>query len=446
MNSLRMWMRARENRNLIRDGFIVSLGQIGLALGAVISIRILTEVLEPAVLGSLTLVFGIVIFAEGLAVNPVMQALLRYYGSHARADDLFTLRTQAVRILRVGILVLGTGAILVATGYGLIQGAWGYVGIAVLVSIMIAVDSALSTELALFNAANRHRPLAFWRTIDAWARPVLAGVFVMALGASLPNVLGGYVLGAIVVWGIVLMFSKREGLNSTHSPPSAEQSDVRYILLRYALPLMPLAILSWLSNWSDRYVIGELLSLEDVGIYSAAYGVASRPVLMLCGALDMTLRPRYFEAVSAGDRKREEQVFSLWVVLVCGATAVLMVGFAFFSQPIARLLVSERYQGAAWLMPWIAGGYGLLATSQVLATICYARLETRLLLLVESVGAVSRMLVAYPAIMYAGLLGAAISVPSAFGVQLLASIMVWRFLSSSGAESRLHETPEAQFN
>jgi O-antigen/teichoic acid export membrane protein len=437
-----MWVRARGNRKLVQDGLIVSLGQIGLALGAVINIRILTEVLEPAVLGTWTLVFGIVTLGEGLAVNPVMQALLRYYASHASLDDLCTLRAQATRMLKAALLVLVVVAILGATGYGLVQGAWGYVGIALLVSIMIAVDSALSTELALFNAANRHRPLAFWRTMDAWARPILAGVSVAALGQSLSYALAGYVLGAIVVWSMVLMFSKREGLDRTQSCPSAEQRDVKRTLLRYALPLMPLAIVAWFSNWSDRYVIGGLLSLEDVGIYSVAYGIASRPVLMLCGVLDTTLRPRYFEAVSAGDRKREEQIFSMWVALICGAIAVLMVGFLFFSQPIARLLVSERYQGAAWLMPWIAGGYGLLAISQVLASICYAKLATRLLLLIESVGAVSRVLVVYPAITYAGLFGAAISVPSAFGVQLLASMMVWRFLSSSGVESRLHEAAQ----
>jgi len=439
-------MRWGESRNVLRDGFIVTIGQIGSAIGAVISIRILTEVLEPAVLGSLTLIFGIVIFSEGLAVNPVMQALLRYYAPHAKADRLPTLRAKAAKILKVGVLLLGVAAILGSTGYGLIQDEWGYLVVAILVSITLATDSALSTELTLFNAANRQRPLAIWKTVDACTRPVLAWAAVAALGTSLNNALLGYVLGAIVVWVMVLTFSKREGLCETNPCQFGAQDDVKQALLRYALPLIPLALVSWLSHWSDRYVVGGLLGLEDVGIYSAAYGIASRPVSMICGTIDTTIRPRYFEAVSSGDVKREDQIFSMWVVLISGATAVLMACFLFLSEPIAKLLVAERYQGGAWLMPWVAAGYGLLAISQVFASTCYAKLKTRLLLFVESIGAVSRVIVAYPAIMHAGLFGAAVAVPAAFGVQLMASVMVWRIISYSGEGSRLREVPRGSIH
>src|SRR5215472_9942309 len=104
MSQFREWRITEESTNVLRDGVIVSLGQIGSALGALITIRIFTETLEPTILGSLTLIFGIVMFGQGLAVNPIMQALLRYYAPYARTGDLFALRAQAIRILKNSLL------------------------------------------------------------------------------------------------------------------------------------------------------------------------------------------------------------------------------------------------------------------------------------------------------------------------------------------------------
>src|SRR5262245_32537226 len=118
MTQFREWIRTRESTNVLRDAFIVSLGQIGSALGALLTIRIFTETLEPTILGSLTLIFGIVMFGQGLAVNPVMQALLRYYAPYARTGDLFILRVQAIGILKKSLSTLIAVTVLASTGYG----------------------------------------------------------------------------------------------------------------------------------------------------------------------------------------------------------------------------------------------------------------------------------------------------------------------------------------
>jgi len=441
-----MRIRSRGFIKLFHDGLMVSLGQIGAALGALVSIRIFTEILEPKVFGSVTLVIGMVMFCEGLAVNPVMQAILRYYASYSRTDELCILRTESIQFLKTTTLILLVAAILSSAGYGFLERDLSYIPIGVLVGILLVADASICTELAFFNAANRQSSLAIWKTIDACARQILAWVCVVLFGATVHSALAGYVVGAVIVLIMITTVSTREATNHKSESHLERSHDVRRALITYAMPIMPLAIVSWLSNWSDRYVIGALLSLEDVGVYSAAYGIASRSISMLCGAIDTAIRPRYFNAVASGNEGREQEIFSMWIAAVCVAVTMVVCCFYLFSGTIARLLVAERYQGGAWLMPWVAAGYSLLGVSQVFAASYYAKLRTRLVLLVESVGAATKVIVAYPAILFVGLFGAAISVPVAFGVQLVTSIIVWRSISHSSAEPLLAESSQASVN
>ena len=45
--------------------------------------------------------------------------------------------------------------------------------------------------------------------------------------------------------------------------------------LRYCLPLLPLGLLQWIINASDRYFISYFCAPETVGIYAVSYAIGS---------------------------------------------------------------------------------------------------------------------------------------------------------------------------
>ncbi len=45
--------------------------------------------------------------------------------------------------------------------------------------------------------------------------------------------------------------------------------------LKFGLPVVPMLLFVWITNLSDRYVIGYSLGIASVGIYSASYGLCS---------------------------------------------------------------------------------------------------------------------------------------------------------------------------
>jgi O-antigen/teichoic acid export membrane protein len=73
-------------------------------------------------------------------------------------------------------------------------------------------------------------------------------------------------------------------------------------------------------------------------------------------------------------------------------------------------------------MPWIMAGYSFLVTSYITTRICYANGRTIDVLVIETVGAISSLVIGLMLIYHAGLFGAAIAVPVYFGIQLLVSI------------------------
>ena len=82
-------------RSLLSEGAWLT-GLQGLAvLGQLTGVRLLTEILPPAVFGEFSLWLGIVALAAAGLVNPTMQAMLRYYPEYALQGNGGLVKTVA---------------------------------------------------------------------------------------------------------------------------------------------------------------------------------------------------------------------------------------------------------------------------------------------------------------------------------------------------------------
>lgn len=414
-------------RRVARDGAWVAAGQLMSAIFALGSIRIITELLPPNEFGQLTLLVGIAALALGLTASPRLQALLRYYPDASREGRVHALRRIGIQLITplvavaVGVIVIGW---LVASSR--LGQAW-FTGL--MIAALLVVDCFRSFELSMFNAARRQRGAALIYTSDALARPVMAIVTVLIFGRSADAALAGYVAGSALVLIFIRMTMRLEGLGpeiGEHRPDFAgrDLTDLAATIRRYALPLAPLAIFGWLSGMGDRYVIAGLLTIEDAGLYAAAYALASRPFLMLYGVIELTVRPILQNAIAAGDLKLVARVKRSFLLLVVSGAAFGVVGFALLSEVVAGLMLAVEYRMVAEFMPWIALGYALYMTSNVFSRFCYAFDGTQAVLTLTVAGSLTGLAVLVPAIHFGGLLGAAAAVPVRFAVELVLSSLL----------------------
>lgn len=287
-------------RRILHDGLWVASGQIASAVAALVSVRIMTELLAPDEFGRLALLVGTAALALGLAATPWLQALIRYYPHVARDDRVCALRVIGIRL--IAPLVAIAAAIL--SSFWFVVAPWlgdmWFTGL--LVASLLVVDCLRSLELSLLNAARRQRTAALIYAADAWSRPLMAIVCVSTFGASAEAALAGYTIGSAAVVLAMRFWMRLEGVDKSDASQNIDTgaNDVLVLSIRrYAWPLAPLAIFGWLSGIGDRYVIAGMLGLYDAGIYAASYGLASRPFLMLSGVVELTMRPVLQNAVAA---------------------------------------------------------------------------------------------------------------------------------------------------
>ena len=431
---LQTWWRgltsAESTKRLWKEGLWVTLGQLTSALGLLLGMRLLTELVPPGVFGEVSLLIGVLAFGSSLLCFPWLQASLRFYPDLVLGGNVHRLRSTVGRFL-VRMTAILIGCILIG---GMVVSLWEGVSywVFVVLSLLLAAETAATFETNLLSAARRQRSLAIWRIGEAWCRPTLAVLAVLALGSSPQAVLLGYAVGSAGILLAFIAFGHREGSTGEAIVPSADD-ELSIAVRRYALPLMPLAVVGWVNSLSDRFLIGGLLGPEAVGLYAAAYGLMTRPFLMAAGSLLLTLRPSYFEAVARGDSATERKILRLWMVATVGVCVLGVLGVFLLKEMVTDLLLAEQYRSSAVLLPMLATGISMMIVSQVFNSVSLAHKRPQRVLYSEAAGAVAALGLGIPLILVFGLWGAALATALAYLVQMVTAYGLARSAASASA-------------
>jgi len=418
------------NGRLLKEVAWSGFGKIAAALGMLVGIRLLTEIVPKEIYGTVSLLIGLITLGNNLFAAPLLQAAQRFY-----PEVVLSCGVPCLRYLIVDILKWSVGALVCLT---LLGGAVyirfktiSYMVFPVLAALL-SVQIMRNLETSLMTAARRQKGVAIWDTAEAWAKPVLAVVLVFLLGATPQSVLLGYF---IAVGGILLCFNllpiQAEGKNVPNKPGEPD-SKLLSNIRSYVIPFIPLAIVGWTISLSDRYIIGGLLGMADVGIYTASYGLISTPFLITGSAICQALRPLYFQSVSSKNKSLENKMFLIWFTATSSICLFGVVAIYHLRHWIAVCLLAREYRSGTLLMPWIAAGIGFQVISQIFENILFAYKRTGLVLLVHSVGAIVCVVSVVFLISRFGLVGAAVACPVYYSSMLIISTILARLIRKAG--------------
>ncbi|MFO0611967.1 MAG: oligosaccharide flippase family protein [Polyangiaceae bacterium] len=136
-------------------------------------------------------------------------------------------------------------------------------------------------------------------------------------------------------------------------------------LLAYALPGIPTNVGTFLLNSADRYLIGGTLGSEAVGVYSAAYALASLPSFFV-RPLIIGLLPRAAKAWDAGDKAGAMKMLRRSIKAYTFIGVPSAVGLAVVGPDILALSAgASRPEWTVWLLLSIGGGTWFLALVQL---------------------------------------------------------------------------------
>jgi O-antigen/teichoic acid export membrane protein len=419
----------RGRRRLAGEAAWLASGEVFAGIGTLIAIRILTEAVPPSVFGEANLLMVFTGLAVALACNPFARAALRFYPEVIRTHGEKTLRASVYHFTVPAITAL---ALLTAMGgaiYGWHAGLPMWIGL--LLALVIVCDARKTEEMSFLNAARRQKLFAGWTALDTPFRPIFGAAAALLFGVSTQNVVLGYAAAAAALVVTFLILAKTPVRVGIASDPQLN-SDLK----RYALPLLPLAFVGWVSAASDRYIIGGILGLHEVGIYAATYGLVLKPFGMVNATLTSTLRPVYFESVAAGETPRAARILRSWLLMQAAIFGLGVIAVVLLRELIAGLLLAREYRESASLMPWLAIGFMFLCLSQTWNTVSLAYKASGGVTASEAVGALASVLLVVPLTWQYGLRGAAVAVPLYFAAQLVSS---WHF--AKRARARYYNEP-----
>jgi O-antigen/teichoic acid export membrane protein len=136
-------------------------------------------------------------------------------------------------------------------------------------------------------------------------------------------------------------------------------------LLAYGVPLVPTSLAYWVFTTSDRVLLGNLSTLEQVGLYSVAASVINIANIAIL-ALGQGWNPHAIQAYEA-DQASARVLFSRMFAYILAGFGLLAVGLTVFADELIGILATSDFAGAAAAVPALAIGMMAYASTQVTA-------------------------------------------------------------------------------
>lgn len=401
-----------SRKKILAEGSWVLSGQVVVAILNMIGIRIVTEFLSPVLLGEATLWLGIAILLKNIFVAPFLSYQIRFYPEYKSQNRGISFSSVALKILL--ILVICSSVLFITSTSVLKMNNLIQINFLMLFLTVIyfSLDSIRSFGINIIQAERRQREFAIYSILEAVF--TYSSVFVLLF--YLPKA-ESYIFSYLISILFIIILMK---ISIPFKIKFCFKTEENFKLLlneayKFAYPLIPVAILSWVMNLSNRYIIELIGNTADVGIFIASFSIASRPFIMLSGIATIFFRPILIELISSKEIVKSKYVFFSWLLTVTITGTLLMVFFIFGSKFIASVFLSDGYRSNARDFFILIGlGYFFLAIYQVLENFLFATKNNKIILRISIIATLVFILSNFILISIYSTFGAALSVSIGF--------------------------------
>lgn len=364
-------------RRLSKEGFWIVLGQAAAVVGALVGVRLLTELLDPAAYGELALGMTIATLVSTTIIGPLGSGVPRFYALAVERGDLgsFLSAVRRLLLLATGMILL---LILLAMVGLLIAGRTEWIAI-VTAALIFAILSGYNSFLNnIQNAARQRSIVALHQGMESWARYLIAAGLLLWLGASSTVAIVGYALAVVLVLGSQYVFFRKivhKNRNGAREGNSWWQQ-----ILQYSWPFGTWGIFYWAQSVSDRWALGLFDTTQEVGLYAALFQLGYYPMSMATGMAVQFIAPiLYQRAGDASDVQRNANVSNLcWRLTgfcLAGTGAIFLVSFLFHAQ-MFQVFLAKDYARVSYLLPWMLLAGGIYAAGQTIAMNLMTQMKT----------------------------------------------------------------------
>ena len=367
------------HRRLSRDFIVYGFGEVAVKLFSLVTIPIYTSIFSPSEYGALSIV---------LTLLGLFMAVVILGGDSAYARFFFRAQTidekRRITSSWIAFLAAWSGAVVIVLLPFAPQIAdWALhsdVRAALLVVPLLSVPIAIVNRLSAQALRNEFRAGTFTiLNVASVSLSVSISIFAaVGLGLGILGILVGALSAELIMLPVRLWAAR------TLLIPRFHFDDIRP-LLAYGIPLVPISLAYWVFLVSDRILLAQLSTLEQVGLYSVAaslVGLSSIAVAALAQAWSPHAMRAFEEEPDYAPR-----LFGRMLTYVLAGFGFLCVGITAFGPELLRLLTTPAFAGAVVAIGPLALGMVAYATTQVTAGGITLKLRTRYMAIHASLAA-----------------------------------------------------------
>jgi O-antigen/teichoic acid export membrane protein len=190
--------------------------------------------------------------------------------------------------------------------------------------------------------------------------------------------------------------------------------------LRLSLPLVGYSIASQILSTSDRIMIDRLVGKREVGIYGIIYTVSSLS-LMVWSAVNGSFEPYLYRNI--GKKNGRIRRLSSTILILYAIFEIMLVLCA---PEIVKILATEEYYEAIYLMPPISAGVFFIAIANMYSDIFVYLKDTKFIMICSGIAAFINISLNYVFINIYGYIAAAYTTLISYIVMALLLIIAVR--------------------
>lgn len=328
----------------VRQSIVYSLGGLTLPLIAIFMVPVYTRVFTPADYGVISLVQITIAFLAVFLILGTDNASARYYLDPKSDEDRKLTASTALFFravtLSAGCLVFSCFSEEISQ---LIFKTSVYSKYLVIAAAAVFFGQCATLCLNLLRFNFRSVSYAVLSSANLLVTVLLTILLVVSLKLGIMGVFTATLVSSVLLLFITFLITKGY-LSLTFSTKRLRE------LLQYGIPLVPYGITVYLIQNCDRYFLSYFSTLEQVGLYSLGFQLASVLTLLFAGT-GLAWGPLVY---SSYKEDKIEAVYSKLMDYLVSFVLLLVVGLSLFSREILVVFTTPQYYGAHIVVPFLA--------------------------------------------------------------------------------------------
>ena len=396
-------------KSLGKESLIYGFGHVMARMVTFLLLPLYTHYFSPDQYGIISLSYAFIGFALIIYRYGMDTALMKYAvqekGLERKKHITVVLISQIITSLIFSLILYSSRKHFALYIIGLDRPEW-----ITFLSIILFLDSLWNLPLLILRSENKAVPFISFSLFNVISTMLLNIYFVVKMEYGVEGVFLSNIISSL----IVLFFS----LPIIYKNLSIKDFEFKTLkkVLHFGLPFLPAGFFTMIMELSDRYLVGSMMSIEDVGLYSAGKKLGMLGLTVVMG-FNMGWTPYFLKRGQSNGAKREFSNIATFFIGGLGFICLLMIlwlpeimRFSF----LGKSLIGKEFWGCEKIVSSTLLGYFFFGCYLIQLPGVYIKEITNWIPFFRIIGALTVIISSILLIPIFGSVGAAYSIVLAF--------------------------------